>query len=48
MKKFKFTYTDLKNFEKDNESRAINSVKPTKSFLMFLDDKKQLRITLFL
>jgi len=48
MEKFKFTYTDLKNFEKDNDSRAICSVKPTKSFLEFLDDKKQLRITLFL
>lgn len=47
-KNFKFTYKDIENFEKKTEIRALNSGKPTKSFLMFLDDKKQLRITSFL
>ena len=47
-KEFKFTYIDIEKFEKNNVTKAISSGKPTKSFLMFLDDKKQLRITSFL
>ncbi|MFX1363304.1 MAG: leucine-rich repeat domain-containing protein [Promethearchaeota archaeon] len=48
MKKNNFNYSDIKNFEKKTNLHAIYSGKPTKSFLRFLDDKKQTRITKFL
>jgi hypothetical protein len=48
MKKFNFKYSDIKNYEKKTNLHAINSGKPLKSFLKYLDDKKQMRITAFM
>jgi hypothetical protein len=47
MDEYDFTYSDIHKFEIKYVSRAIWSGRPTKTFLNFLDDKKQLRITQF-
>jgi hypothetical protein len=47
MSKYNFNYSDLKNFEKKTNLHAIHSGKPLKSFLKYLDDKKQTKITKF-
>ena len=48
MEQLKFNYNDIKKFEGINNINAIWSGKPTTSFLKFLDDKKQTRITNFI
>ncbi|MFW9881582.1 MAG: leucine-rich repeat domain-containing protein, partial [Candidatus Thorarchaeota archaeon] len=48
MKKFNFNYSDIKIFEKKTKLQPILSDKPLKSFLKYLDDKKQTRITRYL
>lgn len=47
MSEFSFDYDDIIKFEKRTELKALHSVKPTISFLKYLDDKKQRKITDF-
>ncbi len=47
MNNYNFTHKDIEKFETKNSSSALWNGKPTTSFLQFLDDKKQLRITQF-
>jgi len=47
MIKFSFDYGDIIKFEKKTELKALHSGKPTKSFLKYLDDKKQRKISDF-
>ncbi len=46
-KEFHFKYEDIENFETKFNKNALWAGKPSKGFLKFLDDKKQLRITNF-
>ena len=48
MVNFSFDFKDIKRYEQKNSINALRSWNPTTSFLKFLDDKKQLRITKFL
>ncbi|MFW9896312.1 MAG: leucine-rich repeat domain-containing protein [Candidatus Thorarchaeota archaeon] len=47
MKIFGFTSDDIIEYQKKTELNALHSVKPTKAFLHYLDDKKQRRISEF-
>jgi Leucine-rich repeat (LRR) protein len=45
---FNFNYKDIEIYEKKSFKMALRAGTPTRSFLNYLDDKKQLRITKFL
>jgi len=45
---FNFDLKDINRYEQKNSKTALWSGNPTRSFLSYLDDKKQLRITKFL
>ena len=47
MKVYRFSYKDIKNFETKNLGKAIPTGTATKTFLSFLDERYQLRITQF-
>jgi hypothetical protein len=47
MKEFRFSYKDIKKFETKNLGKAIPTGTATKTFLTFLDERYQLRITQF-
>ena len=47
MNEFQFSYKDIQKFETKNLGRAIPTGLATKSFLKFLDERYQLRITQF-
>jgi hypothetical protein len=48
MANFTFDFIDIKKYEQKNSKIAVRAGNPTRSFLKYLDDKKQLRITKFL
>lgn len=48
MANFTFDFKDIKKYEQKNSKIAVMAGNPTRSFLKYLDDKKQLRITKFL
>ncbi|MBY9010734.1 MAG: leucine-rich repeat domain-containing protein [Candidatus Lokiarchaeota archaeon] len=43
-----FDFKDIKKYELKNSKNALRAWNPTRSFIKYLDDKKQLRITKFL
>ena len=45
---FNFNYKDIEKYEMKSSKNALSAGAPTRSFLKYLDDKKQLRITKFL
>ena len=47
MKEHNFDYIDISNFEKKTDINALHSGKPTKSFLKYLFDRYQMKITDF-
>ncbi|TFF69126.1 MAG: hypothetical protein EU516_01375 [Promethearchaeota archaeon] len=47
MNKHKFSHKDIQKFEMNGLGKAIPSGKPTNTFLKFLDDRYQLKITQF-
>jgi hypothetical protein len=47
MKKYNFNYSDIEKFEKKAVVNALHSGKPTKSFLRYLSDRYQTKITSF-
>ena len=48
MVNFTFDFSDIKKYEQKNSKIAVMAGNPTRSFLKYIDDKKQLRITKFL
>jgi len=48
MREYDFNHNDIKKFEKKTIMKAIRSRRPTNSFLKYLDDRKQLKITFFI
>jgi hypothetical protein len=48
MNEHQFSHRDIQRYEMKTNCSAIPTGKPTKAFLKFLDDKKQLKITKFL
>jgi len=48
MANFTFDFSDIKKYEQKNSKIAVMAGNPTRSFLKYIDDKKQLRITKFL
>jgi len=47
MKELRFKYKDINIFEEKTHLKAIKAGRPTKNFLKFLDDRKQMKITDF-
>lgn len=47
MNKYQFSYKEIYKFESKTSNKAIPTGRPSKSFLEFLDDRYQLRITQF-
>ena len=45
---FSFDFKDIKKYEQKNSKNTLRVCNPTRSFIKYLDDKKQLRITKFL
>ena len=48
MNEHQFSHCEIQRYEMKTKCSAIPTGKPTKAFLKFLDDRKQLKITQFL